>query len=257
MNYQYISLEKDDCLSLITLNRPEVMNAYHKEMLLELQRALEEIRKEDEIRIIILTGMGSKSFSVGADLDWLEDLTPRRARELSRLGQSICSDIEQSSKIVLAAINGYALGGGLELALACDLRLASSRARFGQPEVKLGLVPGFDGTQRLPRMVGMGLAKELMFTGKIIDASEAYEVGLINRLVTPRDLLRSSRKLGRQIANHVPEAVGLIKSAINHGIREGHLSGSSYETEAFGTCFAREDYPENIRDSKGFIDENI
>ncbi len=257
MNYQYISLEKDDCLSLITLNRPEVMNAYHKEMLLELQRALEEIRKEDEIRIIILTGMGSKSFSVGADLDWLEDLTPRGARELSRLGQSICSDIEKSSKIALAAINGYALGGGLELALACDLRLASSRARFGQPEVKLGLVPGFDGTQRLPRMVGMGLAKELMFTGKIIDASEAYEVGLINRLVTPRDLLRSSRKLGRQIANHVPEAVGLIKSAINHGIREGHLSGSSYETEAFGTCFAREDYPENIRDSKGFIDENI
>ncbi len=255
MNYQYISLERDRPLSLVTLNRPEVMNAYHKEMLLELKNGLEELEREDEIKVIILTGMGSKSFSVGADLDWLEDLTPTSARELSRLGQSICGNLEKTSKVTLAAINGYALGGGMELALSCDLRLASSRARFGQPEVRLGLVPSFDGTQRLPRIIGMGRAKELMFTGKIIDASEAYDIGLINRLVTPRDLIRSSRKLGQEIASQSSQAVGLIKSAINHGIKEGHLSGSSYETEAFGTCFADEEYTDRFDELKGFIDD--
>jgi len=255
VNYQYISLERDKPLSLVTLNRPEVMNAYHKEMLLELKNGLEELEREDEIKVIILTGMGSKSFSVGADLDWLEDLTPASARELSRLGQSICGSLEKTSKVTLAAINGYALGGGMELALSCDLRLASSRARFGQPEVRLGLVPSFDGTQRLPRIIGMGRAKELMFTGKIIDASEAYDIGLINRLVTPRDLIRSSRKLGQEIASQSSQAVGLIKSAINHGIKEGHLSGSSYETEAFGTCFADEEYTDRFDELKGFIDD--
>ena len=254
MNYQYISLKKETPLSIITLNRPEKMNAYHKEMLLEVKDVLEKLGREDEFRIVIITGMGSKSFCVGADLDWLEDINPQGARELSRLGQSICNNLEQSNKVTLAAINGYALGGGLELALACDLRLASSRARFGQPEVKLGLVPSFDGTQRLPRVIGMGRAKEMMFTGKIIDASEAYDIGLINRLVTPRDLLRSSRKLGEKIANQSSEAVGLIKDAINHGIREGHLSGSSYETEAFGTCFTREEHKDRLEQLKGFID---
>ena len=254
MNYEYISVKKDEPLSIITFNRPEMMNAYHKEMLLELKNVLEKFGREEEIKIIILTGMGSKSFSVGADLEWLEDIDPRGARELSRLGQSICNNLEQSNKVTLAAINGYALGGGLELALACDLRLASSRARFGQPEVKLGLVPSFDGTQRLPRVIGMGRAKEMMFTGKIIDASEAYDVGLINRLVTPRDLIRSSRKLGEKIAGQSSEAVGLIKAAINHGIQEGHLSGSSYETEAFGTCFARDEHKDKMQELKGFID---
>ncbi len=254
MEYQYISIEKDLPLALITLNRPSVLNAYHKEMLLELKKGLEELERNERVRIIILTGMGSKAFSVGADLDWLEDMTPEKARELSRLGQSICSSIEHSSKVALAAVNGYALGGGMELTLACDLRLASSRARFGQPEVRLGLVPSFGGTQRLPRIIGMGRAKEMMFTGEIIDASKAYEIGMVNRLVTPRDLIRSSRRMGKDIAERSPQAVGFIKAAINHGIREGHLSGSSYETEAMGTCFAREDFPEQLQDLKGFID---
>ncbi len=255
MSYQYISITRDEPLAEVILNRPEVLNAYHHEMLLELKEALQEVSQDDEIAVAILTGRGSRSFTVGADINWLEELSADEARQVSRLGQNICNLIEETNKVVIAAVNGYALGGGMEIALACDLRLASSRARFGQPEVKLGLVPCFDGTQRLPQMIGVGRAKEMLFTGNIIDASLAYEIGLVNRLVTPRDLLRSSRDLAGDIASRSSQAVGLVKEAINNGLREGRFAGSSYETEAFGVCFENIEHVERFKKLKGFIDD--
>ncbi len=255
MSYQYISITRDEPLAEVILNRPEVLNAYHHEMLLELKEALQEVFQDDEIAVAILTGRGSRSFTVGADINWLEELSADEARQVSRLGQNICNLIEETNKVVIAAVNGYALGGGMEIALACDLRLASSRARFGQPEVKLGLVPCFDGTQRLPQMIGVGRAKEMLFTGNIIDASLAYEIGLVNRLVTPRDLLRSSRDLAGDIASRSSQAVGLVKEAINNGLREGRFAGSSYETEAFGVCFENIEHVERFKKLKGFIDD--
>ncbi len=257
MSYQNISIttSAEESLAEVILNRPEVLNAYNHEMLLELKEALAEVFAQENVSVIILTGRGSRSFTVGADINWLEDLSAEEARQVSRLGQEICNMIEESDKVVIAAVNGYALGGGMEIALACDLRLASSRARFGQPEVKLGLVPCFDGTQRLPQMIGVGRAKEMLFTGNIIDASLAYEIGLVNRLVTPRDLLRSSRELAENIANRSHQAVGLVKQAINNGLREGRFAGSSYETEAFGVCFENVEHVERLEKLKGFIDD--
>ena len=256
MSYQYISITRDEPLAEVILNRPEVLNAYHHEMLLELKEGLQEVFQDGEIAVAILTGRGSRSFTVGADINWLEELSADEARRVSRLGQNICNLIEETNKVVIAAVNGYALGGGMEIALACDLRLASSRARFGQPEVKLGLVPCFDGTQRLPQMIGVGRAKEMLFTGNIIDASLAYEIGLVNRLVTPRDLLRSSRELAGDIASRSTQAVGLVKEAINNGLREGRFAGSSYETEAFGVCFENIEHVERFKKLKGFIDDD-
>lgn len=254
MNYKYVSLDYDGPIAEIILNRPEVLNAYHIDMLNELKAALKEVFSEEESKVLIITGRGSKAFSVGADINWLENLTSKEAEKASWLGKDLCNIIEEGDKVVIAAVNGYALGGGMEIALACDLRLASSRARFGQPEVRLGLVPGFDGTQRLPRIIGMGRAKEMLFTGNIIDANTAYEIGLVNRLVTPRDLLRSSRKLANNVAEQSMQAVGLVKQAINNGVWEGRSAGSSYETEAFGACFDLDEHSKRIEKLRDVID---
>ncbi len=256
MSYKYVSLDHEGPIAEIFLNRPEVLNAYHIEMLNELKAALKEVFSEDQSKVLMITGRGSKAFSVGADINWLENLSHKEAKAASWLGKELCNIIEEGDKVVIAAVNGYALGGGMEIALSCDLRLASSRARFGQPEVRLGMVPGFDATQRLPRMIGMGRAKEMLFTGNIIDANTAYEIGLVNRLVTPRDLLRSSRKLANTIAEQSIQAVGLVKQAINNGIWEGRSAGSSYETEAFAACFDLEEHSKRIEKLRDVIDHD-
>ncbi|MFW6381468.1 MAG: enoyl-CoA hydratase/isomerase family protein, partial [Bacillota bacterium] len=200
-----------------------------------------------QVKAIIITGSGLKAFNVGADIDWLEGLDSDRAREVSRKGNRICNLIEGSPKVVIATVNGYALGGGMELALACDIRIASTRARFGQPEVGLGIVPGFAGTQRLPQLIGIGRAKEMLFTGEIIDAEHAYEIGLVNRLVTPRDLLKESRDLALKISEQSQEAVRLIKNSINRGQQAGKEAGIEYEREAFAGCFKSREHLERIR----------
>jgi len=256
MSYKYVSLDHEGPIAEIFLNRPEVLNAYHLDMLNELKAALKEVFSEDQSKVLMISGRGSKAFSVGADINWLEDLSQKEAKAASWLGKEICNIIEEGDKVVIAAVNGYALGGGMEIALSCDLRLASSRARFGQPEVRLGLVPGFDATQRLPRMIGMGRAKEMLFTGNIVDANTAYEIGLVNRLVTPRDLLRASRKLANNIAEQSIQAVGLVKQAINNGVWEGRSAGSSYETEAFGACFDLEEHSKRIERLRDVIDHD-
>lgn len=255
MSRSLVDIESTPPLTRIIIDRPDVLNAYNEELLVELEEGLEEVFADKKNKAVILTGRGRKSFTVGADINWLETLNGKKAREISRMGHRICNMIEQSSKVVIAAVNGYALGGGMELALACDLRIASTRARFGQPEVGLGIIPGFDGTQRLPELIGVSQAKEILFTGEIIDAQKASQIGLVNRLVTPRDLLRESKEMARMIAEQSSRAVGLVKDAINRGLKDNTDAGSQFETEAFGNCFDNGDSLKRIRKLKDIIHE--
>ncbi|MGM0411359.1 MAG: enoyl-CoA hydratase/isomerase family protein [Bacillota bacterium] len=246
MTQLLVETEYTPPIAMIAINRPEVLNAYTKDLLDIFESKFKELLKDEKIDAVIITGKGRKAFTVGADIDWLETLDSEQAKELSKQGQRICDLIENTPKVVIAAINGYALGGGLELALACDLRVASTRARFGQPEVKLGIVPGFDGTQRLPELIGVGRAKEIMFTGDIFDASQAYEIGLVNKVATPRDLIAESKNLAYQIAEQSSHAVALIKDVINYGCNKNRCENSDYETKAFSACFKDEEHLKRI-----------
>lgn len=253
MSQQMLELEYTPPLATLFIDRPHVLNAYNEELLCRFEEKFTELMNDSSIEVIILSGKGEKAFTVGADINWLENISSEKAEEISRQGQRICNIIERNPQVVIAAINGYALGGGLELALACDIRLASTRARFGQPEVKLGIVPGFDGTQRLPHLVGVGRAKEIMFTGNIFDASQAYEIGLVNKVVTPRDLLTESKNLAYQITEQSTQAVAMIKDVINHGFYNNYESSSKYETKAFGTCFESDEHLKRIKKIKKMI----
>ena len=253
MSQQMLDLEYTPPLATLFIDRPNVLNAYNEELLCKFEDKLTELTNDEKIEVIILSGKGKKAFTVGADIDWLENIDSSKAEKISRQGQRICNMIERNPRVVIAAINGYALGGGLELALACDIRLASTRARFGQPEVRLGIVPGFDGTQRLPHLVGVGRAKEIMFTGNIFDASQAYEIGLVNKVVTPRDLLKESKDLAYQITEQSTQAVAMIKDVINHSFYNKGDSSSQYETRAFGTCFESDEHVKRIKKIKEMI----
>jgi len=250
MSKKRVEVDLSPPLATIYLNRPEVLNAYDEELLDQFKLRAEEVFNNDEVNAVIITGRGDKAFSVGADIELLEELDVETAKVIANKGKAICDMIEETEKVVLSAVNGYALGGGMELTLACDLRIASTRARFGQPEVSLGLIPGFSGTQRLPRILGIGRAKELLFTGNIIDAEEAYEIGLVNKLVTPRDLLKVSKNLARRITDQSSRAVGMIKQSINVGYTDGWDEGKRYETESFQKCFESEDHTERIKRMK-------
>ena len=253
MTQLMVEVEYTPPLGIIYINRPNVLNAYNKNLLGIFEEKMKELLEDNKVEAVVITGKGRKAFTVGADIDWLEKLDAEGAEAHSRQGQRICNLIEQTPKVVIAAINGYALGGGLELALACDLRVASTRARFGQPEVKLGIVPGFDGTQRLPELIGVGRAKEIMFTGEIFDASQAYEIGLVNKVVTPRDLLEASKDLAYQITEQSSQAVALIKDVINYGCTKNRDENSEYETKAFGACFKSEEHIKRINKIRDMI----
>jgi len=237
-------------LATVFLSRPEVLNAYNEKMLDQFYETIEDLFNDEDIKAVILTGRGEKSFTVGADLNLLEELSYETAEGIAQKGKAICDLIEETEKVVLAAVNGHALGGGMELTLACDLRIASTRARFGQPEVSLGLIPGFSGTQRLPRILGIGRAKELLFTGNIIDAEEAFEIGLVNKLVTPRDLLRETKSMAKRITKQSSRAVGMIKKAINYGYSHGCDKGKEFETKSFKECFKDQEHTERINKMK-------
>ena len=256
MSGQYIKCKYEASIATVRLDRPEVLNAYNEEFLDELQQTLEEVFNKDDLGAVILTAAGKKAFSVGGDIDYLEKLDSEGAKKLSQKGHQICNLIEESCPVVIAAVDGYALGGGMELALACDIRIASTRARFGQPEVKLGIIPAFGGTQRLPRLIGIGEAKELLYTGDIIDANLAYELGLINKVVTPRSLYTSARELALQITDRSAQAVTMIKKAINKGYNEGIKAGSEYESNAFAECFKTEEHSKRIREIKRIVKED-
>lgn len=244
MDYQNVILERQDRIAILKINRPKALNALNSATLQELSRAFEEIAQDETVRVVILTGSGEKAFVAGADIAEMRELNPLQGRRFSQLGQSVMNQIENLPQPVLAVVNGFALGGGTELAMACDLRLASEKAKFGQPEVTLGLLAGFGGTQRLPRLVGSGRASEILFTGEILDAQEAYRIGLVNRVYPHEELMEQALAMAQKIASRAPIGVQLTKSAIHKGQNVDLLSGQAYEAEVFGQVFSTQDQKE-------------
>ncbi len=240
MEFKFILIEKEDKQAILKINRPQELNALNNDVLLELEKAIRTLEEDEDIMVIIVTGVGQKAFVAGADIKEMKDMAPLQAAEFAHLGNRVFKQFEESNKVIIAAVNGYALGGGNELALACDLRLASEKARFGQPEVGLGITAGFGGTQRLARIVGVGRAKELLFTGEIIDAEEAFRIGLINKVVPGDQLLKEANKLAAEITKNDPLAVKLSKEAVNFGLEKGLKQGLLFEEKAFALCFSNE-----------------
>ena len=251
MAYENLTLGIDGAIGTIPINRPKVLNALNAATLKELKCAALEMQANDSIKVIILTG-AERAFAAGADISEMMPMTAIQGAEHGRLGQDVFSTFENLRKPVIAAVNGFALGGGCELAMACDIRMASEKAKFGQPEVKLGVTPGFGGTQRLPRLVGRAKAKELIFTGDMIDAAEAHRIGLVNAVHKPEELMGAANKLAGQIAANGEIAVALCKRAINHGLEVDLKSGCAIEAEIFGLCFSTEDQKEGM---KAFIEK--
>jgi len=246
MTLEHLLLEFDNGIATITINRPAALNALAMATLEEFARVVAEINSNPEVRVAIITGAGTKAFIAGADIAMMRDMTPPEAREMARRAHHIYAAIEKSEKIFIAAVNGYALGGGCELAMACDVRLAAATAKFGQPEINLGILPGFGGTQRLPRLVGKGRALEMILTGEMIDANEAHRIGLVNRVVPQMELLAESKKLAGKIAAKGLVALRLCKEAIGNGLEMDQARGCSYETELFAFAFATRDQKEGM-----------
>lgn len=246
MKFTNLLYEKKDGIATITINRPKALNALNEETLPEFLSGLEDAEKDKKVRVIVITGAGEKAFCAGLDLKTVKDISVIKAVETSRLGQKLTLAIEELGKPVIAAINGYALGGGLELAMACDIRIASENARIGQTEVNVGLIPGWGGTQRLPRLVGKGTAKELVFTGKMIDAKTAERIGLINMVVPPEKLKSTVEEFAKVIMSKPPIAIKLAKELINSSIETDQGTGLVHEAEAFGILASTEDYREGV-----------
>ncbi|MFL0253017.1 short-chain-enoyl-CoA hydratase [Clostridium neuense] len=241
MELKNIILEKEGKIAIVTISRPKALNALNSETLTELDYVLDQIEDDNEVLAVILTGAGEKSFVAGADISEMKDKNVIEGRKFGILGNKVFRRLELLEKPVIAAVNGFALGGGCEISMACDIRIASTKALFGQPEVGLGITPGFGGTQRLTRLVGMGMAKQLIFTAKNIKADEALRIGLVNKVVEPEELMDTAKKLANTIANNAPIAVKLSKQAINRGIQCDIDTALSFESEAFGECFSTED----------------
>jgi len=246
MEFKYIIYEKSEGVATITLNRPEALNAFSKDVVEEILRALEDTKSDDAIRVVVLTGAGEKAFSAGADIKSMVGMNALKARELSLMGEKLCVSLENLEKPVIAAINGYALGGGMEVAMSCDLRIASESAKMGQTEVNIGLIPGWGGTQRLTRLAGMTKAKELVFTGRIIDAKTAEQIGIVN-MTAPADKFRETvRQFSQDLATKAPVAIKVAKALINKGSDIGLESALALEREGFGVVGSSEDLKEGV-----------
>jgi enoyl-CoA hydratase len=243
--YKTLIYEKKENIGLLTLNRPEKMNAISQELTAELSLLLDEIENDDELRVIVITGAGDKAFMAGADINELVDRDARLGRRVSRERQEIFLRIENLHVPVIAAVNGYALGGGLELALACSIRICSEKAQFGAPEVKLGIIPGDGGTQRLPRLIGQGRAMEMIITGDFIDAQEAYRIGLVNKVFPPEKLKEEAMELAKKIASRPPLAVRYAKEAVNRS-QEDSASGFALESYLHALSCTTEDKKEGV-----------
>jgi enoyl-CoA hydratase len=244
MTYQTLLFEVRDGIAFVTINRPDKLNALNDQVMLELSIVAERIATEPEIKGAILTGSGPKSFVAGADIGDLSRQGPFDGKARAQRGQAVLRRLETCGKPVIAAINGFALGGGCELAMACHIRIASESAKFGQPEVKLGIAPGYGGTQRLPRLVGKGIALQLILTGEMIDAQEAYRIGLVNKVVPAAALLAESEKMMRGILAMGPLAVRLSMEAIDSGLEMTLDEGLLLEANHFGLLAATEDMKE-------------
>jgi enoyl-CoA hydratase len=244
MAYENLIVEHDGGVLIITINRPKVLNALNAATLTELSHAIDAAAANDAVRAIVLTGAGEKSFVAGADINELAVLTPVASRDHALRGQRVCDRIERLGKPVIAAVNGFALGGGCELAMACTLRLAADHAKFGQPEINLGLIPGFAGSQRLPRLVGRGRAQELLLTGDVIGADEAHRIGLVNRVYPAASLMAEARTLAQTLAAKAPVAARCVLDAVANGLDMSFADAQAHEAALFGLVFATEDMRE-------------
>ncbi|MHC1567797.1 MAG: enoyl-CoA hydratase-related protein [Candidatus Syntropharchaeia archaeon] len=247
MEFENIIYEKKEGIAKITLNRPKALNALNLDIITEIKEAIEDAKNDDNVKVVIITGAG-RAFAAGADIKWMVDKDALEIRDkYIKFGRDVLREIELLEKPVIAMINGIALGGGNELAMACDIRIASEKAIFGQPEVNLGIIPGYGGTQRLPRLVGKGKAKELVLTGDSIDANEAYRIGLVDKVVPPEELENTVMEMVKKIMSKGPIAIKAALSAINRGMEMDLESGLSYETEMEILCFFTEDSREGLR----------
>lgn len=247
MEYQYILFAVSNGVARITFNRPKVLNAMSFEVMTELADALKTCAQDDAVKALILTGAGEKAFVAGADISKMQNATSVEITKTMDLGQDTLRFLETMGKPSIAAINGYALGGGTEIALACDIRIAAESAMFGQPEILIGILPGWGGTQRLPRLVGMGIAKEMILGGGQISAQRAYEIGLVNKVVPSATLMEEAEKLAGKFASLPGFALKMAKNSINYGFDMSLDSGLKLELSAIGQCFGTEDQKEGMK----------
>ncbi len=252
MAYENLIYEKKDSIGYITFNRPKVLNALNRKTMEELGDVLAAARDDEGVRVLILTGAGEKAFVAGADIGELAQRTPVDGKEFSIFGQAVIHRLETLGKPSIAAINGFALGGGCEMALACSIRLASKTARLGQPEVKLGIIPGYGGSQRLARLCGKGAAHELCLTGEMISAEEAMRIGLVNHVYEPAELMPAAEAMARKIVANAPLAVKFAMEAVAHGMEMPQEEGLFLEATLFGLCCATEDMREG---TKAFLEK--
>src|SRR5687768_16282940 len=246
-NLENLLVERDGAVATVTINRPKVLNALNAQTLDELRRTILVLKRDDGVRVVIITGAGERSFIAGADINELAVQTPVTGREHARSGQHILDLIEQMGKPVIAAINGFALGGGCELAMACTIRIASDTARLGQPEVNLGIIPGYAGTQRLARLIGRGRALELLLTGDHVTADEAHRLGLVNEVVPAAGLMDEARKLAAALASKAPVASRYILDAVNKGLDMAFADAQVFEATLFGLVSSTDDMREGTR----------
>jgi enoyl-CoA hydratase len=253
-------LEVEDSIAVLTINRPKALNALNSETLDELNTCLAEVEARDDIKVLILTGSGEKSFVAGADIKEMVGFTAAEARAFGMRAAEPFFKLQNMRQVTIAAVNGFALGGGCEISMACDIRIASDNAIFGQPEVGLGIIPGFGGTQRLARLVGMGRAKEMIFTASNIKADEAYRIGLVNKVVPQADLMATAKKMASKIARNASYAVSIAKAAINNGYDMDIKNAVEYEANLFGLTNSTHDKLEGMnafiegRKEKNFTD---
>lgn len=260
MELKNVILEKEENLAIVTINRPKALNALNSETLTDINTVIDDLEQDNTIYCVILRGSGEKSFVAGADIAEMKELNEKEGREFGLLGNKVFRRLENLNKPVIAAISGFALGGGCELAMACDMRIASEKAKFAQPETGLGITPGFGGTQRLPRLVGEGKAKELIYTGAIIKADEALRIGLVNKVVPLESLIDEAKAMANMIIANAPIAVRLCKDAINRGMQVDIDNAIEIEASDFGKCFNTEDQKEGMnafieRRAKNFINK--
>ena len=252
MSFETLLVDRDGAVQIVTFNRPKVLNALNTQTIHELEQAMREAAADDAVRAIVLTGAGEKSFIAGADINELAVLSPAAGQRHGRRGQMVFDAIEQLGKPVIAAVNGFALGGGCELAMACTLRIAADTARFGQPEINLGLIPGYAGSQRLPRLVGKGRALEILLTGDMVSAARAYEIGLVNKVVPAAELMNEARKMAQALASKAPLATRYLLEAVNRGLEMPLAEGQYLEGSLFGLVASTDDMKEG---TKAFLEK--
>lgn len=246
MSTSNLIVEHQDQIACVTINRPKALNALNPATVTELKSTLKELENSSEAKVIIITGQGEKAFCAGGDIALMRTLNPVEAREIALAADALFQTIEDSPRVVIAAINGYALGGGCELAMACDLRVAAEGAQLGQPEIDLGIIPGWGGTQRLPRLIGSSRAKKMILTGERISAKQALEFGLVDQVSPDAELLDATHTLAQSIASKPQAAINMIKQAINQGMQMDLDKAVRFESELFGMCFSTQDRQEGM-----------